>query len=185
MSKKQPCEELYILGKELWISDYTCPKLEDVFQKAREVASVLNVDFSRPDELYRLMEDAKISAAYELAMSNLWFQLGSIFSDATRAIAATSGRGGIPAKCGDLEDDISQPFPFMRYAMMCYSGGMGFKQFTIQPSPEEWRDCSNGKDEEHGNKCVTLATEAYNHALKAPQIGISIEEILDRAGSPQ
>lgn len=166
------CEKLYRIGKKLYVSDYFGPDLDTVFTNAEAVAEILSFDFGAPKQLKQKREMATTTEEEnDLITFHLWFYFGEIFLEATRVIADTSGRDEIPAKFGDTSRNIAQPYPFLRYVYMCFSGGKGHNYFNTSVFDQEnWRASSNGKDPKHGELCKQLGEMAYTEAKKARTI---------------
>lgn len=170
MNPYERCKALYDIGKGLHVGEYSGPELETVVEQADKVANILKLDFSPVSGKQTIINTTESEEEFEVAYYSLWFQLGLIFNKANILIARTQNRGSIPAEFGDFNNDMSQPFPFLRHALMCFSSGVGFKHFKPAPSSTDWRLCLSGEDEMHGSvasACMKLGTEASTEAVKS------------------
>lgn len=167
MNPYERCTALYTISKGLHVGDYFGPELEEVVEQANKVANILELDFSLVSHEQAIIKNTESEEEFEVANDNLWLQLGLIFNKANIFIASTQNRASIPAELGDFNNDMSQPFPFLRHALMCFSSGIGFKNFKPAPSSTDWRLCLSGEDEVHGSACIKLGTEAYKEAVRS------------------
>lgn len=156
-----------------------------MFEQAHKVANILGLDTSTIDGLNAMAEETTDMGKLLLAEGALWFQLGTIFNEANIFIANTPNRGRIPAEFGDDRSNISppfdnsrnisQPFAFLLYSMMCFNGGVGLKGFR-QPGG----CCSDGNNMNHGEACIELGKSTYNEAKESVNFGHHIDEIVER-----
>ena len=115
--------DLFNIGTDLWVGDYTTPQMDEVIKNAKRVCSTLPRIFI--DTAASKFKITRLIYNPDLFTENTWFSLGFIFYYANSYMATI----GWPS------------FPFLRYATMCFNDGYGFKQWAHKPDLKEWNLC--------------------------------------------
>lgn len=143
---------LLSIGERLWVRDYDAPTKIEVIRNAKIVCNVFGWDNIRNDasrfgiQKTRLLQDPN---NFDANHSN-WFSLGVIFNYANNYIARINGPS----------------MRFLKYAVMCFNDGWGWKQWEHRPDPKEWDICHMEDNPQNRKVCVRTGEDILKKALQ-------------------
>jgi hypothetical protein len=143
---------LLSIGKDLYVGDYNGPKQDKIIGHARSVCNIFDwpniQNYASRFEIQKtdLLQDPN---TFNPAHIN-WFSLGVVFQYANSYFAG-----------------FNRPLvPFLRYALMCFNGGWGWKQWEYRPDRNDWDLCQLGDDSESCAACVRVGEDILKKALQ-------------------